>query len=282
MREAKRRNPEPGRDGQRAELSEEISLRIPREQTEQGTLILVNRKTPLKSRIAEERLTGFPKDKEPLPGGGFRMLALEQETARMLRFALQSLSGPGKIALVSGYRKEWEQQELYGKSLREKGEVFTRSYVAFPGCSEHETGLAVDLGELTEEIDYICPSFPYRGICQEFREKAASYGFVERYQKDKKKLTGISPEPWHFRYVGTPHARIMKSRGMCLEEYLDDLQNYPLGKRELVWQEEGWQFSIGYCRVCGEEALLQVPENRLYQISGDNRGGIIRTVWRRI
>lgn len=261
---------------------EEISLRIPRERTKQGTLLLVNRWTPLQSRITEEELTGISGFQEPLPRGGFRTLALEQETARMLRFALQSLSRPGRIILVSGYREEWEQRELYETSLVENGEVFTRSYVAHPGCSEHETGLAVDLGEFGEEIDYIRPSFPYTGICQEFREKAAAYGFVERYEKEKKKLTGISPEPWHFRYVGMPHARIMKAQGMCLEEYLDYLQKFPMDRRELVWMEDSWEFSIGYACVEGEEITLQVPENRLYQISGDNREGLIRTVWRRI
>ncbi len=261
--------------------AEQTTLYLSREQTRQGTLILVNRKNPITYRILEEQLKYFPQVKEPLLQGGYRPMALERETARMLRFAFQSLSLSGRIVMVSGYRKAREQQELYEQSLRENGEVFTRSYVAYPGCSEHETGLAVDLGELQEEIDYIRPSFPYTGICQEFREKAAAYGFVERYEKEKKKITGISAEPWHFRYVGTPHARIMKANGMCLEEYLTFLESFSHRGRMLVWQEDGWQFYITYHKV-SEETCLKVPKDWLYQISGDNRGGLIKTIWRRV
>ena len=50
---------------------------------------------------------------------------------------------------------------------------------------------------------------------------------MERYQEGKEALTGIAPEPWHFRYVGLPHATIMNTHGFCLEEYLDYLKDFP-------------------------------------------------------
>ena len=59
------------------------------------------------------------------------------------------------------------------------------------------------------------PDFPYDGICGAFRRTAAAYGFIERYQRGKEALTGIAPEPWHFRYVGTPHALLMDANGLC-------------------------------------------------------------------
>lgn len=92
---------------------------------------------------------------------------------------------------------------------------------ALPACSEHETGLAIDLAANAQDIDFICPEFPRSGICQKFREAAPYYGFVERYAKEKEPVTGISGEPWHFRYVGTPHSEIMARKGMCLEEYVE-------------------------------------------------------------
>lgn len=64
------------------------------------------------------------------------------------------------------------------------------------------------------------PAFPYEGVCQMFRERAAEFGFVERYPAGKEPITGIAHEPWHFRYVSPPHARAMVRRGLVLEEYL--------------------------------------------------------------
>ena len=83
--------------------------------------------------------------------------------------------------------------------------------MALPGCSEHQTGLAIDLGKAAGYIDFIRPAFPYDGVCGRFRRLAARYGFIERYQRGKEEVTGISAEPWHFRYVGAPHAQLMES-----------------------------------------------------------------------
>ncbi|MBT9716618.1 hypothetical protein GPK57_12150 [Anaerobutyricum hallii] len=52
-------------------------------------------------------------------------------------------------------------------------------------------------------------------------ENAYKYGFVKRYPEDKTDITGISNEPWHYRYVGTTVAKIMKEENLCLEEYLE-------------------------------------------------------------
>lgn len=47
------------------------------------------------------------------------------------------------------------------------------------------------------------------------------YGFVKRYADDKKDITGIINEPWHFRYVGIEAAKVMYEKNLCLEEYID-------------------------------------------------------------
>ena len=113
--------------------------------------------------------------------------------------------------------------------MAEHGETFTRQYVALPGCSEHQTGLAIDLGKAAGYIDFIRPAFPYDGVCGRFRRLAARYGFIERYQRGKEEVTGISAEPWHFRYVGAPHAQLMETNGLCLEEYRDFLRQHGPG-----------------------------------------------------
>lgn len=116
--------------------------------TEKGSLILVNGDHGY--RDGEEDLVRFP---------GTEIL-LEKETAKRLHDLLSTLP-EGELALVSGYRTFGEQVKIFEDSVKENGMEFTKKYVAKPRCSEHQTGLAVDLGEAAEDIDFICPSLPY-------------------------------------------------------------------------------------------------------------------------
>jgi len=147
-------------------------------------------------------------------------ILLEREAVHALSRIMEQLDGWRFIVPVSGWRSMEEQQTIYDESLRDHGLEFTKKFVAMPGHSEHQTGLAIDLGLLQPEIDFIHPAFPYEGICQKFRELAPAYGFVERYPKGKEHITGIAHEPWHFRYVNTPHSEIMTFKRLTLEEYL--------------------------------------------------------------
>ncbi len=144
-------------------------------------------------------------------------------------------------------------------------------YVAKPGCSEHETGLAIDLAEAAETIDFIRPHFPYDGVCGSFRKAAARYGFVERYRADKSALTGIAAEPWHFRYVGIPHALLMEQRGLCLEEYVERLKEHPM----TCILENGRRARVS--RHAADAGLPPAQGPR--QVSADNLGGVIVTDW---
>ena len=173
-------------------------------------LILVNRQHALpEGWTAGELVPVLP----GCPG-----VLLEAEAARQLNLLMDELDGWQSIVPVSGWRSMEEQTDLYFQSLEENGQAFTEKYVAFPGCSEHQTGLAIDLGLIQPEIDFIRPAFPDEGICHTFRRRAAAYGFVERYPAGKE--AGIAWEPWHFRYVGALHAQRMTRQNVALEEYL--------------------------------------------------------------
>lgn len=161
-----------------------------------------------------------PEEGPDLAAVGGSPVLLEREAARALEALMETLDGWRSIVPVSGWRSFQEQEDIYQDSLREHGPEFTRKYVALPGHSEHQTGLAIDLGLRGPELDFICPAFPYEGICQRFRARAADFGFVERYPAGKETVTGIAHEPWHFRYVGPAHAQEMVRRGLVLEEYL--------------------------------------------------------------
>ena len=87
-----------------------------------------------------------------------------------------------------------------------------REIVALPGTSEHQLGLALDI-----IAEYDADS---TATWKWLKKNCWKYGFILRYPADKVEITGISYEPWHFRYVGVEAAREIMERGICLEEYL--------------------------------------------------------------
>ena len=232
-----------------------------------GLLILVNSEHPIQHM---ERPVLAP----AVPGSD---ILLDTRAAAMLSGLISRLGAAGEIVPVSGWRSAEEQQEIWDGSMRENGEEFTRKYVALPGCSEHQTGLAIDLALRADSIDFIRPEFPYDGICGRFRALAADYGFVERYKSGKEDITGIAAEPWHFRYVGRPHARIMCDMGLCLEEYVEYLRAYPYPERLLEVRGEVYEAEVGFA---GARDTLGLPDAP-YQVSGNNVDGYIYTLWRK-
>lgn len=236
-----------------------------------GYLMLVNRQHAIKNSHSSELVPCL---------ANFERILMERRAAASLTQLLNKIESRGRIVPVSGYRSKEEQEKLYHDCIIENGSNFTEQYVAYPGCSEHQTGLAIDLGENTEEIDFIRPSFPYSGIYAHFRELAADYGFIERYSHGKEEITGISHEPWHFRYVGYPHAKIMDQHNYCLEEYVQFLSDFPEDGQHYTFTEKGRSFDIFYVRAKDMETIVQIPHDSLYQISGNNADGFIVTIWR--
>lgn len=246
------------------------TVRLTPETEQQGSLILVNRRHPLKKTPRPEELRPF----------GPSRIFLEKKTSLVLENLFLALGCNSSILLVSGYRTRTVQEEIYASSLAKNGPVFTEKYVALPNCSEHQTGLAADLALNRKPIDFIRPCFPREGICQNFRNRMASYGFVERYPEGKESVTGIAAEPWHFRYVGMPHAALMERNHFCLEEYLDYLTNFPKNGKHLELQIQNKRFEIFYLETEGRALETDLPTDAPFLISGTNTGGCIFTLWR--
>lgn len=116
--------------------------------------------------------------------------------------------------LFSNYtQKELAEHPGWTKAQAEE-EVLT--YSCRPGTSEHQTGLCCDMHTLTGAD----VSFAEYEQAQWLAENCWKFGYILRFPKDKVKETGISYEPWHFRYVGRYHAYAIWSQGLCLEEYI--------------------------------------------------------------
>ena len=101
-------------------------------------------------------------------------ILLEKEASSSLSRLIHDIGGQEEITAVSGYRTQNEQRAIYSDSLKDNGPDFTRKYVALPNHSEHQTGLAVDLGLQKGNIDFIRPDFPDEGICARFKAQAPS------------------------------------------------------------------------------------------------------------
>ena len=248
------------------------TIELEKEEINCGNLLLVNKNYPLRDNNVKGLV---PADVR------FPNILMKRDVANVLQLIFEKISAGNSIVSVSGYRSLEEQTAIYDGSLKDNGEDFTRKYVALPNHSEHQTGLAIDLGLNEKEIDFIRPDFPYVGICNEFRKAAPDYGFIERYAKDKEEITGISHEPWHFRYVGYPHSKIMQENGFSLEEYTQFIKAYLEDNKYLFEQAHRAGIEIYYVPAKDDKTLIKTPENCVYQISGNNIDGFVVTIWRK-
>lgn len=237
-----------------------------------GNLLLINPKYPLHSFSEKDLIPAQP---------SYPAVLLKRDAANVLQLVLDKISAGHEIIPVSGYRSAEEQTAIYSKSLQDNGIEYTKKFVAVPHHSEHQTGLAIDLGLNLKNIDFICPAFPYDGICGEFRKAASHYGFIERYPKTKERITGIAHEPWHFRYVGYPHSEVITEHGYTLEEYIDYLKSFPYDGEHLILSKNEKTIEIFYLSADSAYTTISLPENAVYQVSGNNTDGFIVTLWRR-
>jgi len=237
-----------------------------------GDLILVNRDHPHREESSYKALISVDATN--------KNVLLERRVASLYNKLMLNLNARSRITAVSGWRSRREQEQIYSESLSENGADFTAKYVALPGHSEHQTGLAVDLALNQPNIDFIRPYFPYTGICGAFREMAGRYGFIERYPKGKENITGIAYEPWHFRYVGVPHAMIMKQMGYTLEEYHARIRQYLYGRRSLQYDFGNFHIEVSYLPADKETVTFNIAVDTPYTISGNNMDGFVVTVWR--
>lgn len=132
-----------------------------------------------------------------------------------------------KIQVCSAYRSVKRQGQVFGDSMKERvksGMGYWEAYeetalnVALPGTSEHALGLALDL--ISEDYTELDEGQRNTQEAKWLEKNCWKYGFILRYPPEKTNLTGITYEPWHFRYVGEEHAKKIMEQGVCLEEYL--------------------------------------------------------------
>ena len=123
------------------------------------------------------------------------------------------------IVSVSGYRSYQTQATIYQRKVQKVGsKARADKYVARPGASEHQLGLAMDLG--WDDYHGCSDKFPRSKAGKWVTENCWKYGFILRYQAGWEDVTGYQQEEWHFRYVGKEHAKAIHENEMPLETYL--------------------------------------------------------------
>lgn len=185
-------------------------------------LRLVNAESPLPE--------GFSVETRAIPG--YENREFDARAADALEQMLSDAEAAGcKLYLVSAYRSVARQDALFRRKTeafmeegfpREEAERQAARYVARPGTSEHNLGLAADIvsadwyssnNDLTTAFEDT-PHFAWLAA------HCADYGFILRYPEGKEAVTGVTYEPWHYRYVGADAARAIMENGLTLEEYV--------------------------------------------------------------
>lgn len=174
----------------------------------------------------------LPADYEPndlvIPNVAFSFAgnSPKKQLRRPAARALEKLFAQAKkdnidIKAVSGYRSYSTQKTIFNRNAKTKGKEVANRTSAYPGQSEHQTGLAMDVSSAS--VSY--------GLEQKFGDtkegkwlakNAPAFGFIIRYPKGKEAITGYSYEPWHIRYVGKDLAQAVAERSVTLEEYFGE------------------------------------------------------------
>lgn len=273
---------------------EHLSFHV--EDVTRGSLILVNGRHPMQAPPAVSDFIELNSQQQDLlsPHTGrfehvlpclehpVEEIYLHKQAATMLFSLLKKIHANRQITAISGYRSFAEQTCVWEETLSREGIAFAEKYVALPGCSEHQTGLAIDLAKTASSIDYICPYFPDEGVISSFCRLAPQFGFIVRYPKAKEAVTQIGYEPWHFRYVGFPHSVIMTDRQMVLEEYLEMLEAETSPLKPLTYTQDGARIDIIYLSMLNRQSIeVDFSDVLPHTLSGTNKSGIVLTRFRR-
>lgn len=161
---------------------------------------------------------GYTVKLKEMPGGEQVDERIYAPLTEMLEAAREGNWGEAP-RVISGYRTQEVQQGFFDDKVwqyqnegysEEEAKAEAGKWVALPGHSEHQLGLAVDLeGETYDVFSWL-------------QENSYKYGFIFRYPGDKTDITGTAEEVWHYRYVGKEAAAEMFEQGLCLEEYVEN------------------------------------------------------------
>lgn len=239
----------------------------------QGKLVLINAKHPYRFIDFENFVCLYNYKTDSYKVGDYDVLFSEDAAFALnsMLNAFCSATGNNAVLAVSGHRTYEYQQHLLDQEIAQKGEAEAALWVAQPGASEHHSGLAIDFSVYYDNGDYY--EYDGTGEFAWINENCQNYGFIVRYSPVKQSITGIGYEPWHFRYLGIPHAAKVTQLELCYEEYIDYLRDYSYESPLTIETDDGGVYETYFC----EGLKVYVPKSGDYEISGNNIDGFIVT-----
>lgn len=211
------------RDGRSSDsyelLSDEIGVGSSSDKTEytgDWKLIVVNKNNPIPDNYDIELTT--------LSNG----VQVDSRIYPDLQRMFDDMRNQGIYPVVGeGYRTHEQQEKMMQDKIdafrsegysKKEAKRLAKDWVAVPGTSEHELGIALDINAATDS------STTHEEVYQWLYDNAYLYGFILRYPEGREDITGIDYEPWHYRYVGKEAARQIYEGGLTLEEYKNTIQ----------------------------------------------------------
>lgn len=188
-------------------------------QNPENDRLLVNRNYYLSSTFVPENLV-VPNINFSFSDTSVEKAHLRQSAATALEKMFAASKSAGlHLTAVSGYRSYQRQSGLFDAEIKSKGETEAVKWVARPGTSEHQSGLAMDVSCVSygNQLDQ---GFDQTKEFKWLSENAYKFGFILRYPKGKESITQYDYEPWHYRYVGIDIATKMFKSGICFEEFM--------------------------------------------------------------
>lgn len=183
--------------------------------------VVVDKRRPLKPK------SWVPKDLVQPAVPHTNTPLLREPAAKALERMVAAARKDGvRVVSLSAYRPYTVQKTIYDRNVRAMGKAAAEKLTARPGYSEHQTGLADDLGDGSGRCP-ITACFAGTAAGRWLASNAWRYGWIMRYPKGQHAQTGIEWEPWHFRYVGTGLSRHMHATGQTVLERVFDLPASP-------------------------------------------------------
>jgi D-alanyl-D-alanine carboxypeptidase len=189
-----------------------------------GSLYLVNRTYRLTSHYQPDDLV------RPDVRRASSEVMMRREAAGKLEEMFEAAAREGmRLVAVSGFRSYETQRIIYQRKIKSAGSVAKAELlVAPPGASEHQLGLAMDVGRRSNTN--LNMSFGRSKEGEWVARHAHEYGFILRYQDRWTDITGYANEPWHIRYVGVEHAAVIYAMDIPLETYVDHMLQMMFGE----------------------------------------------------
>ena len=182
-----------------------------------GEIFLVNRQFPISENYVPDTVVVNV-------SGTSRLMREDAARALEEMFAAAKSEAKIKFLTVSGYRSYGKQTLIYKNKVKNTGsKEKADEYVAVPGASEHQLGLAMDLGAKGVSSG-LNGSFGKTKAGKWLVENAHRFGYIIRYQAGWEDITGYNYEPWHVRYVGVKHATAMFEKNIPMEKYVEELR----------------------------------------------------------